>query len=86
MPGSTRTDLPRNTVELVVGSEPSTVYRIVALVSARVLGNLLYEVSTLDPVTYLTVVGVLVFMAGLASYLPAYRETRVDPRSSIRAD
>jgi predicted permease len=59
---------------------------VLALASARVLSNLLYEVSTLDPITYIAVAGVLVFVAGFASYLPAYRATRVDPLASIRSE
>ncbi len=59
---------------------------LLALVSARVLSTLLYEVSTLDPITYLTVTAVLVLVAGFASCLPAYRATRVDPLTSTRSE
>ena len=56
-----------------------------ALASARVLRSLLYEVGTLDPTIYVAVASVLILVAGCASYLPAYRATRVDPLTSMRA-
>jgi predicted permease len=59
---------------------------LLATASARVLGSLLYEVSALDPVTYGIVVVVLGFVAVAATGLPAYRATRVDPITSIRAE
>ena len=45
----------------------------------RVLGNALFEVSPLDPLTYLWVTGVLGLTALLAAWLPARRAARVDP-------
>ncbi len=59
---------------------------LVALASARVLSGLLYEVSTLDPVTYVSVAGILVIVSILATYLPAHRATRADPLVSMRSD
>ena len=57
---------------------------ILALASARVLSGLLYEVGTQDPVTYLVVSLVLIAVAAGASFLPAYRATRVNPVDSMR--
>ena len=59
---------------------------VLAIVSARVLSTLLYEVSTIDPMTYVAVAIVLVVVAGVASYLPAYRATRVDPMATMRSE
>jgi ABC-type lipoprotein release transport system permease subunit len=41
--------------------------------------NLLFQVSPFDPASFAAVSGVLLVVAGLASYLPAVRATRVDP-------
>jgi predicted permease len=57
---------------------------VLALASARVLGNLLYEISALDPVTYVAVVALLILVSLAAAYMPARRATRVDPLTSIR--
>jgi len=57
---------------------------LLALASSRALRGLLYEVSELDPWTYATVAVVLTLVSVVASGLPAYRATRVDPLTSIR--
>ncbi|MBS1855931.1 MAG: ABC transporter permease [Acidobacteria bacterium] len=50
----------------------------------RLIASLLYQVSLLDPLTYLG--GPLLFaaVALLAAYLPARRATRVDPMEALR--
>jgi putative ABC transport system permease protein len=50
----------------------------------RVLRSFLYDVSPLDPITYLSVAAVLVAVSLLASYLPARRATKVDPLIAVR--
>ena len=57
-----------------------------SLVLTRVLRSFLYEVSPLDPITYITVAAILVSVGMLASYLPARRATRVDPLVALRHD
>lgn len=52
----------------------------------RWMSALLFEVSPLDPGTYVVVSLFLVGAAGLASYVPARRATRVNPLESIRAE
>jgi putative ABC transport system permease protein len=56
-----------------------------ALAIARLLGSLLFGVSPLDPVTYVTVVGVLVLAALMACWIPSRRASRVDPAGALRA-
>ena len=46
-----------------------------ALAVTRLLGTLLYQVGTLDPLVFGSVVIVLLAVAALASYLPAARAT-----------
>lgn len=58
---------------------------VAALALARLLGNLLFEVSPLDPWTYGLVAVVLALVSLVASLLPALRATRVDPLTSIRS-
>jgi ABC-type antimicrobial peptide transport system permease subunit len=50
-----------------------------AAVLTRVLGKALFEVSPLDPMTYVWVTVVLGATALLAAWLPARRALRVDP-------
>jgi ABC-type antimicrobial peptide transport system permease subunit len=57
-----------------------------SLASARVLGGLLYEVSPLDARVYVAVAGLLGLVSMAATYLPAYRATRVDPMGGIRSE
>ena len=50
-----------------------------ALALGRVVRTLLYATSPTDAVTLVSVAAVLLTVAGLASYFPARRATRVDP-------
>jgi putative ABC transport system permease protein len=51
---------------------------------ARSLTKLLFGVRPLDVPSFATVVGVLLLVGLLASYLPARRATRVDPMEALR--
>jgi len=48
--------------------------------------SLLFGISPLDPLTYLTVPIVLCAAAALASYLPARRAAGIDPVEALRVD
>jgi putative ABC transport system permease protein len=55
-----------------------------SLALGRILSGFLYGVSPTDPMTILGVAALLIFVALLASYLPAKRATRVDPMVALR--
>ena len=55
-----------------------------ALALARTLESFLFGVQASDPMTLATLAVVLLLVAGAASFVPAYRASRVDPLSSIR--
>jgi putative ABC transport system permease protein len=55
-----------------------------ALALGRVLASLVFGVSTRDPLTYLSVSLLLAAVALMATIVPAYRATRVDPMKTLR--
>ena len=54
-----------------------------ALLASRLLASFLFGVGTTDP---LTVAGVLLSVALLATYIPARRALHVDPITALRVD
>ena len=58
----------------------------VAVALTRLMGSLLFEVSPLDPLTYVAVCLSLTAAATLASYVPALRATLVNPVTALRAE
>jgi putative ABC transport system permease protein len=52
----------------------------------RLLSKMVYGVSTTDPATFLVITGLLLIVALLASLLPAWRATRVDPLEALRCE
>jgi predicted permease len=57
-----------------------------AAVLMRLMKTLMFGVSPLDPLTFLTVPVILAIAAALASYLPARRAAGVDPVEALRAE
>ena len=58
----------------------------VSFAATRVMSSLLYGVAPTDPVTFGAICIVLVFVALVASWVPARRAARVDPLIAIRAE
>jgi putative ABC transport system permease protein len=54
------------------------------LLLGRILNSLLFEVSSIDPVTYITGAIVIAGVSLLACWMPARRATRVDPIVALR--
>jgi ABC-type antimicrobial peptide transport system permease subunit len=59
---------------------------VVALGAARYVGPLLFSVSPRDPAVFSMVAAVLVIVAVVASLVPAWRASRVDPSVALRSD
>jgi predicted permease len=59
---------------------------LAALAATQLMRSLLYEVGTTDPVALGTAAGLLVVVAWLASWLPAWRAARLDPMLTIRTE
>jgi predicted permease len=55
-----------------------------ALLLSSYMTSLLFGVEPTEPVVYVMVAAVLIAVAALASYLPAWRATRIDPLEALR--
>jgi putative ABC transport system permease protein len=83
---------PAHILRLVLGSGlrlsvlGAVVGSLVAFALVRLLGGLLHDVRPHDPLTFAAVPALLLAVAALASLLPAWRATRVDPATTLRAE
>jgi predicted permease len=57
-----------------------------ALSVTHLLANLLFNISPVDPATFIGVPLLLGVMAIAASYIPAFRATRIDPAIALRGE
>jgi putative ABC transport system permease protein len=55
-----------------------------AVFATRVLRTFVWEVSTVDPATYIAVAAVLIAVAVVASLVPALRAVRLNPVTALR--
>jgi predicted permease len=55
-----------------------------ALALGRTASSMLYGLRAYDPITIFLAIGALTLITALASYLPAYRASRVDPITALR--
>jgi len=56
---------------------------VAAVVLTRLMGNLLYKVSPRDPIAFGTAFVILIVVALIACFLPAWRATRIDPVQAL---
>jgi predicted permease len=59
---------------------------VLALVMARALKSLIYEVSPTDPVTFTAIAFAVIAVAIFACYIPARKATKADPMIALRAE
>ena len=82
----------RGVLRLVIaeGLKPTVIGVALGLVLAAALGRLmsalLFEVSQYDPWSFGMSAAVVTFVGMLATAIPAYRATRVDPIATLRAE
>jgi predicted permease len=86
--GATRSNVARTVVgnSLTVTVVGAALGVAGALAVSRVLQAMLFGVSPTDPRTYATVVGLIVLVGGVASWIPARRATAIDPASALRSE
>ncbi|MGA8030686.1 MAG: FtsX-like permease family protein [Bryobacteraceae bacterium] len=86
--GATRADMLR--LFFAQGVKPALIGVLVGLIGAfgltRVMASLLYGVAAYDPISFLLTPIVLTACAAIASLIPAFRATRVDPVSALRSE
>jgi predicted permease len=55
-------------------------------VLSSTLGSLLFGITTGDPVTFIEVGALLIAVAAIAGYIPAWKASRIDPMVALRAN
>jgi predicted permease len=59
---------------------------VVAMLAGRFVLDLLFHTSPKDPVVFVTVGALMLAVAVVAAFFPAWRASRVDPATALRAD
>lgn len=59
---------------------------VVALITMRLMSSILFHVSPVDPITYVSITAGVLVTAYLACYLPSRRAATVDPVHALRAE
>ena len=63
-----------------------TIGAIAAALASRGLATMLFGISPLDPASYAAVAILLIAVAMAASWMPAWRASRVDPAVTLRSE
>jgi predicted permease len=81
---------PWNVIAMVVGQGMAlalagmAVGTVAALAVTRLVASLLFQVDAADPLTFVLAAGFLGAVALIATWLPAFRATRIDPMPALR--
>ena len=81
---------PRNVIAMVVGQGMAlaltgmAVGTVAAFATTRLVASMLFRVDAADPATFVLAGLFLGAVALLATWLPAFRATRIDPMSALR--
>ena len=78
--------LQRLRQSLMVTGTGALIGLLLAAATTRYLESLLFELTPLDPWTFLAVAAMALVVAVLAAYPPAARASRVDPLAALRHD
>ena len=71
----------REAMVLVVGG--ALIGVPLAFLAGRSMGALLFNVGAADPISFLSGVAILLLVAAVAAYLPAYRASRIEPMVAL---
>ena len=84
--GAERADILRLVVRqgLMLAAVGIVIGLTAALLMTRLISSMLYKVGTHDLMTFVLTPLLFLFIALLASYLPARRATKVDPAEALR--
>jgi predicted permease len=74
----------REAIALVIAG--ATVGLPLAFAAGRSVSSLLHGVDPLDPLAFAQATALLLVVAGIAAYFPAYRASRIDPMVALRAE
>jgi ABC-type antimicrobial peptide transport system permease subunit len=74
----------RRGLQLVAAGEAAGM--LVAMLLNRAIAGLLFHVSAIDPLTYVTVAAVWTTVGLAACYVPARRAVQVDPMTALRSE
>ncbi|HUJ12541.1 MAG TPA: ABC transporter permease [Thermoanaerobaculia bacterium] len=81
---------PGDVLRLVVGESArmaaagAAIGIVLSLAVARLMSTLLFGIRATDPLTFVTVAALLVFIAMIAAYVPARRAMRISPETALR--
>ena len=81
---------PWNVIAMVVGqgmglaAAGMTVGTVAAFATTRLVASMLFRVDASDPTTFVLAGAFLGMVALVATWLPAFRATRIDPMSALR--
>ena len=86
--GASATDLQRRIVLRTLGLAALglALGMTASRVLSSVLGSLLFGITTGDPVTFIEVGTLLIAVAAIAGYIPAWKASRIDPMVALRSN